>query len=574
MLIAGTAWLGCSEDDPTQPGDPQILPQDVGQAIEVQERHTAMLMAIEGVVGTAVGLSGSDVPEIRIYTTEPVVQGVPELLEGYPVVVRTTGMFTALSDPTARQPRPVPIGVSTGHPAITAGTIGARVKDALGNVYALSNNHVYAMSNDAELDDNVLQPGTFDGGADPADAIGTLDSFVPIDFSGGENVVDAAIALSSRTNLHNATPADDGYGIPSSTTVAAFVGQQVKKFGRTTKLTQGEVTEINVTADVCYELLVVVCTKTARFTGQIGVSSPGFSDAGDSGSLIVTEVNNNPVGLLFAGSATMTLANPIDAVLSAFGVTVDDTLAPPPTPVTDIAVTTVVGPATATQGDTVSLEVTVSNVGNQDVTVAIDVALTDVTDTIDIGTQTISSGLAAGASTTLTFSWNTTGASLGSHTLSATQSFADDNGANDANSATVTIEEDVPPAAGMHIGDLFPYASSEGSTWTGYVIVGVHDADHNSIEGVTVYGSWTGGGTAVDECITDYAGECLMLETFIDVAVLSMWSEAWPILRPTTTMPTETATARASRSPDRSDSRRLAISGVSGTRPSEFLVVL
>ena len=518
VLIAGTLWLGCSDDELIRPEDPQTLPQ----AIEIQERHTEVLMAIEGVVGTAVGFSNSDAPEIRVYTTEPGIQGLPELLEGYPVVVKPTGMLMALSDPTARQSRPVPIGVSTGHPAITAGTIAARVKDALGNVYALSNNHVYAASNAADLDDNVLQPGVFDGGEDPNDAIGILDSFIEIDFSGGANTVDAAIAMTSRAMLDNSTPTDDGYGIPSSTTVAAYVGQQVKKYGRTTKLTHGEVTDVNVTANVCYEVAVLICTKAARFTGQIGIATAGFSDGGDSGSLIVTETGNNPVGLLFAGSATMTLANPIDAVLDAFGVVVDDTLAPPPTPLTDVAVTSVVAPASVTQGDTVRIDVTVSNVGNQDVTSSIDVTLADETDALDIATQAIAGGLTAGASITLSYTWLTDVASLGSHTLTASHSFADENAGNDASGATVDVQQVIPPASGMHIGDLFPYSSDEVSTWTGYVIVGVHDSNHNPIEGVTVYGSWTAGGLVVDECITDYAGECLLLSTLLDPSVTSV----------------------------------------------------
>ena len=73
----------------------------------------------------------------------------------------------------------MPIGVSTGHPDITAGTIGARVTDGT-NVYALSNNHVYANKNLAVIGDAVIQPGTFDGGSSPADDIGTLADFEPI----------------------------------------------------------------------------------------------------------------------------------------------------------------------------------------------------------------------------------------------------------------------------------------------------------------------------------------------------------------------------------------------------------
>jgi hypothetical protein len=57
------------------------------------------------------------------------------------------------------------------------------------------------------------------------------------------------------------------------------------------------------------------------------ISGPRFSAGGDSGSLIVTKGtllgDRRPVGLLFAGSPTTTLANPIDAVLDRFGVRVD-----------------------------------------------------------------------------------------------------------------------------------------------------------------------------------------------------------------------------------------------------------
>ncbi len=93
-------------------------------------------------------------------------------------------------------------------------------------------------------------------------------------------------------------------------------------------MTQGEVSEINVTVNVCYECqgpFCFRCKKLAKFVDQIAITPGEFSAGGDSGSLIVThDGNKNPVGLLFAGSSTRTLANPIDLVLSSFGVTVDD----------------------------------------------------------------------------------------------------------------------------------------------------------------------------------------------------------------------------------------------------------
>jgi hypothetical protein len=78
-------------------------------------------------------------------------------------------------DPTDRFPRPVPIGVSTGHPAITAGTIGCRVMKN-GQVYARSNNHVYADENQASIGDDVIQPGTYDGGSLPNDKLPKMRS--------------------------------------------------------------------------------------------------------------------------------------------------------------------------------------------------------------------------------------------------------------------------------------------------------------------------------------------------------------------------------------------------------------
>jgi hypothetical protein len=66
----------------------------------------------------------------------------------------------------------------------------------------------------------------------------------------------------------------------------------------------------------------------ACFTNQIIVTN--FSAGGDSGSLVVFDGkgktrldDRRPVGLLFAGSSSITVVNPIDAVLTRFGVTID-----------------------------------------------------------------------------------------------------------------------------------------------------------------------------------------------------------------------------------------------------------
>ncbi|MHC4622236.1 MAG: Nal1-like putative serine protease [Planctomycetota bacterium] len=138
--------------------------------------------------------------------------------------------------------------------------------------------------------------------------------------------MDAAIASSSEPNLANATP-PDGYGKPKSETLPAglnLLNKSVKKYGRTTRLTKGKVYAVNAALNIGYG------TGTARFVNQIVITPGGFSGGGDSGSLIVCDGkgrtkkdDRKPVGLLYAGNAFFTIANPIEPVLSRFSVTID-----------------------------------------------------------------------------------------------------------------------------------------------------------------------------------------------------------------------------------------------------------
>lgn len=348
LLVASVAlWVGCDDQSHVTnvPASQSVLlgPDNVAvQAVmKIQDRSTEALFSRPGVVGTGTGRTADGELAVVVYTEGPVPQSgrvavatleklttgltaIPEAIDDVPVVVKVTGKFVVYADPKARYDRPVPIGVSTGHPNITAGTIGCRVKDGSGNVYALSNNHIYADGNNASIGDNELQPGPYDGGQDPEDAIGTLHDYETIKFDGSNNYIDAAIAATTTSYVGTATPSGDGYGTPSATTVSAKIGQKVQKYGRTTGWTHGEVSELNVTVTVCYEGFMV-CTKSATFVDQIAVTPGSFSEGGDSGSLIVTDDGkNNPVGLLFAGSSEHTLANPIGYVLNRFNVTVDD----------------------------------------------------------------------------------------------------------------------------------------------------------------------------------------------------------------------------------------------------------
>ncbi|MBI4499781.1 MAG: hypothetical protein HY700_01345, partial [Gemmatimonadetes bacterium] len=218
MGAAAAVWYACSDRASDLPTGPQLAthgaPPDIPAALAAQNRHTEALLKIPGVVGTAVGVLADGRAAVQILVEHSGIAGLPAAVDGIPVAMRVSGRLMAFSDPTARQ-RPAPLGFSVGHPLITAGTIGARVRDASGQVYILSNNHVLANSNGATAGDPAYQPGPSDGGT-AADQIATLTDFQPINFTGADNTMDAAIALSSTADLGNASPSDDAYGTPNA----------------------------------------------------------------------------------------------------------------------------------------------------------------------------------------------------------------------------------------------------------------------------------------------------------------------------------------------------------------------
>lgn len=457
---------------------------DVRAAIAARGRHGDALMRVPGVVGTAVGLLPNGRAAVQVLVIDATPRTIPAAVDDIPVQVRVTGMLVARSDPRLRL-RPAPMGYSVGHFAIAAGTIGARVVNAGGAVYVLSNNHVLANSNAAAIGDATLQPGTFDGGTS-ADQIGTLAGFNPINFSGGLNVMDAAIALSNTSDLGNSTPLDDGYGTPSGAIFgdanndrlfddrAALLNVNVQKYGRTTRLTHGSITGVNATVDICYEVVFIFCVKSARFSDQIIVGQSGFSDGGDSGSLIVTDnAGKNPVGLLFAGSATQTIANRIDLVLNHFNVSVDGSASeppPPPDPVNDAQMVGINAASSIVRGATVFVGAVVRNVGNQPLG-AFDVTMVDQTDGVTIGTAAVAA-LAVGATESVVFSWNTSASSVGAHTLLASHSLLDDNAANNQVTRTIQITAPATPVTDAAVTAVnAPTSVTQGTTVSVSVVV-------------------------------------------------------------------------------------------------------
>jgi hypothetical protein len=313
---------------------------DFRAALAARSKHEREIMTRAGVEGIGVGLSDNGTPAVVIMTANGAVGGLPAKLDGVPVKLMPTGPFLAVLprkgkpgggggggggsvDPSGTFARPVPLGVSIGNEnECAAGTLGARVTKN-GNVYILSNNHVLARQNAGSPGEHILQPGRYDTSPQcsiPAgSSIGTLSQFVTINFSGGSNTVDAALASTTTALVGNAT-FSGGYGQPNHTTKDATVGLAVQKCGRTTSCTHGQVAAINATVTVQYDVGVATFVNQVVVGGKRGA----FSKAGDSGSLIVTDdANANPVALLFAGGQTTTIGNPINAVLAALGATID-----------------------------------------------------------------------------------------------------------------------------------------------------------------------------------------------------------------------------------------------------------
>ncbi len=256
---------------------------------------------------------------------------VPKMVDGVPTDVVETGVIRAFQGHQDRW-RPARPGISVGHYAITAGTFGCLVRRE-DQHFILSNNHVLANINQGRPGDAILQPGPADGGTQ-ADKIAELADYVPIDFGAqppgcaaslwgllggrrpaqptaeGENRVDAALARPLSGDLVSADILE--IGVPTGV-AEATLGTRVQKSGRTTGLTTGQITQIDVTVRVDYN------GPTATFVGQLMAGA--MSAPGDSGSAVL-DMERRVVGLLFAGSDVTTLINPIQAVLEALRVEV------------------------------------------------------------------------------------------------------------------------------------------------------------------------------------------------------------------------------------------------------------
>ena len=331
---------------------------DLNEIFTVKKEHKDLFLSKQNVIGLGAGYKnkeGSNTGDLCLVTlvTRKVPKTdisesdfVPEEINGIKTDVIEVGWISTQNSRTVNI-RPAPGGVSIGHYKVTSGTLGCVVKDKTnGKKLILSNNHVLANNNDAKLGDPILQPGTLHGGKIETDKIAELYKFQPIKYGIEQNpptglskfakllnkiskflnsqqilqvikndptafnVIDAALAVPQDEN----DILDEILEIGLVTEITApYLGMPVMKSGKTTGLTQGNVTVLDVTIDIDYHN-----GNIARFENQI-LTTP-MSQGGDSGSLLVDETSKKAVGLLFAGSNQATIHNPIEIVFSKLNI--------------------------------------------------------------------------------------------------------------------------------------------------------------------------------------------------------------------------------------------------------------
>lgn len=307
---------------------------------EILEKAKRQLLPIPGVLG--VGLSHSVVTgignEYQILVSirdETVVSSLPNNIDGIPVIYKiskrvgaTAFSYTndylervrekeiqtqSLQTPNTKiEYRPVKGGISGGllnSNINMTGTIGCFVKDNIGRIVILSNNHVFAWNIETfpsnykgKFGDSIIQPGAVDGG-NISHSIGTLEKWVNI--TSGTNRVDCAYIVPNvsliEPNICN---------LYTNSSINPSIGLGAKKAGRTTGCVEGIVESINSSYYVDYVMNTSSgpITFSALFDDLITIRNPSYptAQAGDSGSVWVTTSGNYAIGLTFAGDETGT----------------------------------------------------------------------------------------------------------------------------------------------------------------------------------------------------------------------------------------------------------------------------
>jgi hypothetical protein len=311
------------------------------QATVTGSTNTAVTWEVNGITSgnSTVGTVASGLYTAPGAVPSPATVTVTAVTQASPSVSKSAAVLVVASNPNQQaQAIPVKLGTSGGNANDSSmqsnlvyccgGTLGSLLQRN-GSYYILSNNHVLARSDSASIGDPIIQPGLIDANcsATGTTTVGNLSQYVNLETPGTN--VDAALAqivsgtVDTSGNIlglgATATGGTPDAGPPhAGSGISANIGEAVAKSGRSSSLTCSSVDAIEIQTSVSYQK---GCNTGASFsvtyTGQISVSGGTFSAAGDSGSLIVDQNTADPVALLYGGSDTDTVGNPIGDVLSA-----------------------------------------------------------------------------------------------------------------------------------------------------------------------------------------------------------------------------------------------------------------
>ncbi|MDA2919853.1 hypothetical protein MYX76_10230, partial [Desulfobacterota bacterium AH_259_B03_O07] len=302
-----------------------------------------------GVIGIGIGSREEGGMEFVVLVDKDApMPDLPSNLGGMPVVAEKISKIVIHNGGNScdlchaeKLPMPVPMGTSTStNQGLTgkicfSGTTGFKACDnASGKIGYVTNNHIGAAVGILLCENGPpglveLHPGARD--ADPVCTlsgtmpIGILSRVVTINFP-GPNLVDAAFVESSDQETSNIIR---DIGPPTTTPGTPTLGMCVKKSGRSTGLTFGRINLVNMTVPVSYicgGVAIILETFRAAPDDSCGLCEnppcSSMSLTGDSGAAVL-DLNNNIVGLLFAGNDTISVAVTIQNVLSELNVSLD-----------------------------------------------------------------------------------------------------------------------------------------------------------------------------------------------------------------------------------------------------------
>ena len=260
------------------------------------------------------------------------IEGIPvDVIEAtYGIQLMPEGDLQLEAAVEGREQRfdPIPLGVSISNQYTTAGTLGAKVLDAItGAEMILSNWHVMVGTVNPEPNLPIWQPGKLDGGR-TADTIATLTRHVLGPY-------DAAVAT---LNGGRSVGVQTLEGDPITAAAEPMLGMFVRKSGRTTGRTQGFIDGVQMSLSIQYSSAGLRSLQNVfRIVPRPGAGNVEISMGGDSGSIWVDEASGKAVGLHFAGEMgsgpEQALANDLPKVLQYLSVQMPDQSTPTlPTP--------------------------------------------------------------------------------------------------------------------------------------------------------------------------------------------------------------------------------------------------